>query len=53
MLNDISNTMNNDTTENQDTLIELDMLEIGTLKNSGKTGLLKDDRTNISINYVR
>ena len=40
----------NDATDNQDNFIESETLEIGPLKNSSKTGQLKDDRKYISSN---
>ena len=49
---DISNTINNDITDNKTTLNEPKILEILPLKNASKIEQLKDDRKYISSNNV-
>ena len=49
---DISNSIDNDTTENKYNLIDLEILETGPLKYISKIGQLKDDRKYISGNDV-
>ena len=44
--------MNNNNTDNKDTFIESDSLEIGTLKIASKIGQLKNKRKYISSNDV-